>query len=50
MIFSDRVQLIGYFASAVNLVSPNPCVGPSPKLKISYYQHAQMSSYQLQKQ
>ena len=35
-IFPDCVKLIGYFASAVNVVSSNPCVGPSPRVKISF--------------
>ena len=35
-LFPDSVKLIGYFASGVNVVSSNPCVGPSPKLKISF--------------
>ena len=40
-----------FLASAVNVVSSNPCVGLSPEVKISlfYYQFAQMSSYKLQK-
>ena len=48
--FPDCIKLVGYFTSAVNAVSSNPCVGSSPRIKISfpYYQHAQMSSYQLQ--
>ena len=36
-IFLDCVKLIGYFASAVNVVSSNPCVGPSPGIKISLF-------------
>ena len=31
-LFPDCVKLIGYFASAVNVVSCNPCVGPSHSL------------------
>ena len=27
--------MIGYFASAVNVVSSNPYVGPSPRTKVS---------------
>ena len=27
---------MGYIASAVNVVSSNPCVGPSPRIKISF--------------
>ena len=27
---------IGYFASAVNVVSSNPCMGLSPRIKISF--------------
>ena len=35
-LFPDCVKLIGYFASAVNMVSFNPCVDPSPRIKISF--------------
>ena len=31
------VKLIGYLVSAVNTVSSNPCVGPSPIIKISLF-------------
>ena len=31
------VKLIGYFASAVNVVSSNSCVGPLPRIKISFF-------------
>ena len=35
---------MGYFASAVNVVSSNPSVGPSSIINISfYYRNAQMS-------
>ena len=30
------LKLIGYIASAVNVVSSNPCVGPSPKIKMYF--------------
>ena len=30
------LKLIGYLASAVNLISSNPCAGPSPRIKISF--------------
>ena len=33
--FFGCVELIGYFASDVNVVSPNPCADASPKIKIS---------------
>ena len=29
-------QIFGYFASAVNIVSSNPCVGSSLRIKISF--------------
>ena len=29
--------MIGYFASAVNVVLSNPCVGQSPRIKISLF-------------
>ena len=32
----DCVKLIGYFASAVNVISFSPCVGPSPRIKIPF--------------
>ena len=32
----DCAKLIRYFASTVNVVSTNPCVGPSPRIKISF--------------
>ena len=35
--FPDCVNLIGYLASAINVVSPNPCVGPSTRIKISSF-------------
>ena len=31
------VKLIGYIASAANVVSSNACVGPSPRIKISLF-------------
>ena len=34
-LFPDCVKLIGYFASAVNVVSFDPCVGLSPIIKVS---------------
>ena len=30
------MKLIGYFGSAVNVVSSNPCVGTSPRIKIYF--------------
>ena len=33
-LFPDCVKLIGYFASAVNIVPSKPRVGPSPRIKI----------------
>ena len=30
------VKLIGYKTPAANVVSSNPCVGPSPRIKISF--------------
>ena len=30
------VKLIRYIASAVNMISSNPCVGLSPRIKISF--------------
>ena len=33
-LFPDYVKLIGYFASAVNVVPSNLCVGPSPRIRI----------------
>ena len=35
-LFPDCLKSIGYFASAVNVVSSNSCVGSSPGIKISY--------------
>ena len=35
-LFLDCVKLIHYFASAVNMISSNPYVGPSPGIKISF--------------
>ena len=35
-LFLDCVKLIHYFASVVNMISSNPCVGPSPRIKISF--------------
>ena len=32
----DFVSLIEYLAYAVNVVSSNPYVGPSPRIKISF--------------
>ena len=50
-LFLGCVKLTGFYISAVNVVSSNPCVAPSPRIKISlsYYQYAQMSPHQLQK-
>ena len=47
----DLEKLSKYWASTVNVLSLNPCVGSLPKIKIffSYYQYKQMSSYKLQK-
>ena len=36
-IFLGCVKLIGYFASAVNVVTSNPCVGSPPKIKLSLF-------------
>ena len=36
-IFPDSVKLIGHFPSTVNVVSSNPCVGPSSKIEISLF-------------
>ena len=33
--FFDCVKLIEYIASAVNVESSNPCVSPSPRIKVS---------------
>ena len=33
----DYVKLTGYLATAVNVVSSNPCVSPSPRTKISFF-------------
>ena len=33
----DSVKLIEHLFSAVSVVSTNPCVGPSPKIKISFF-------------
>ena len=35
--FLSCIKLIGYLASAVNIVSSNPYVGPSPRIKISLF-------------
>ena len=35
-VFPDYVKLIGYFDSAVNFVSSNPCVGALPRIKIAF--------------
>ena len=45
----DFFKLTGYFAFAVNVVSSNPCVSPSPRITISWPFYKQTSSYQLQK-
>ena len=47
----DIAKLAGYLTSAVIVVSSNPYVGPSPRIKVSffYYQNAQISLYQHQK-
>ena len=39
--------LIEYIFSAVNECSPDPCVGPFPRIKMSifYFQYEQMNSY-----
>ena len=36
-LFLGCVKLIGYLASAFYVVSSNPCVGPSPRIKISSF-------------
>ena len=36
ILLSDCLKLIGYLASAVNVVSSNPCAGPSPRIKKSF--------------
>ena len=36
-LFPDYVKLVGYWASAFIVVSSNYCVGPSPKIKISFH-------------
>ena len=33
----DLEKLIEYFASAVNVVSSNLCVGPSSRIKMSFF-------------
>ena len=33
-LFPDCVKLIGHSSSAATVVSPNPCVGPSPRIEI----------------
>ena len=50
-LFPDCVKLLVCLASATTEVSSNPCVGPSPRTKISffYFQHPQMRSHQRQK-
>ena len=35
-LFPESVKLIEYFASAVNVVSSNPWVGPLPRIKIYF--------------
>ena len=35
-LFPDCVKSIGYSVSAGNIVPPNPCVGPSSRIKISF--------------
>ena len=35
--FLSCVKLIGFLASAVNVVSSYPCVDPLPRIKISLY-------------
>ena len=35
-LFPDCAKLIGCFPSAANVVSSNSCVGPSPRIKISF--------------
>ena len=42
-------KLIGYLASAVNVLSSNPCVGPLPENNREKHRGAQRSLYQLQK-
>ena len=37
ILFLGCVKLIGYLASAVNVVSSNLCVGPSLRIKISVF-------------
>ena len=36
-LFPDCVKLIRYVAFAVYVVSSNPCVGPSPRIKVSLF-------------
>ena len=36
-LFSDCVELTGYCASAVNVVSSNLCVGPSPRIEVPFF-------------
>ena len=36
-LFLGCIKLIGYFASTVNVVSSNPCVGHSPRIKTSLF-------------
>ena len=45
------IFLMTYGTKCVFQISSNPCVGPSPRVKISffYYEYAQMSSYHLQR-
>ena len=36
-LFRGCVKLIGYFASVVNVISFNPCVGSSPRIMMSLF-------------
>ena len=36
-LFPDCIKLIKYFASAINAVFSNPCVGPPPRIKIALF-------------
>ena len=46
------IFLMTYRTKCEFQISSNPCVGPSPRIKISfffYYEYAQMSSYHFQR-
>ena len=38
--FPNCIKVVVYFTSAVSVVSSNPCVGSSPRIKINYYQYS----------